>query len=155
MEEESGADDHAGERFLVCVGGEFESYLRCDKGTSVASVADTVVGGEHYGMRGQQPVLAERIGAVVGELSGSVQRAPVVADYPRRNAGDTGAREGRARDTIEPNHTKDGKAGDERGVMRRGKKFNTLLEHEHLFAAVFECCVLERFMPEFLACLAH
>ena len=118
MEEESGADDHAGERFLVCVGGEPEPYLRCDKGTSVASFADTIFGGEHYGMRGQQPVLAERVGAVVGELSGSVQRAPVVADYPWRNAGDTGAREGRARDTIEPNHTKDGKAGDERGVMR-------------------------------------
>ena len=93
MEEESGADDHAGEGFLVCVGGESEPYLRRDKGTSVAGVADTVVGGEHYGMRGQQPVLAERAGAVVGELSGGVQRTSVAADHPRRNAGDTGERE--------------------------------------------------------------
>ena len=155
MEEESGADDHAREGFFVCAGREPEPYLRRDKGTSVASVADTVVGGEHYGMRGQQPVLAERVGAVVGELSGGVQRASVAVDYPRRNAGDTGARERGTGDIIESNYAQNGKAGDERGVMRRGKKFNTLLYHEHLFAAVCECCVLERFMPEFLACLAH
>ena len=119
MEEESGADDHAGERFFVCVGGEFEPYLRCDKRAQTTGFADTVVGGEHHGLRGQQPVLAERIGAVVGELSGSVQRAPIVADYPRRNAGDTGTRERRAGDTIEPNYAQNGKAGDERGVLKQ------------------------------------
>ena len=137
MEEESGADDHAGERFFVCVGREPEPYLRCDKRAQTTGFADTIFGGEYHGMRGHQPVLAERVGAVVGELSGSVQRTPVVADYPRRNAGDTGTRERRAGDTIEPDHTQDGKTGDERGVMRKGKKFNTLLYHEHLFAAVF------------------
>ena len=119
MEEESGADDHAREGFFVCAGGEPEPYLRRDKGTSVAGVADTVVGGEHHGMRGQQSVLAERAGAVVGELSGGVQRTSVAADYPRRNAGDIGERERGAGDIVESDYTSDGTAGDERGGLKQ------------------------------------